>query len=167
MAEVVYSIQQIEDWQTQLQAFAKTPRTRFSKRQAVEAMIEDIEAALLSHPYEEVAEKLKDWGLDIAAGSLKQYVTAYRRAQADETGGTACKRSGKKSQKKSKKKSAGKAAGRSHRTTENASPDGDVNSTVNTAADASDNPTNDRTENRTTRTSNRTPDGFLEMAEDL
>lgn len=167
MAEVVYSIQQIEDWQTQLQAFAKTPRTRFSKRQAVEAMIEDIEAALQSHPYEEVAEKLKDWGLDIAAGSLKQYVTAYRRAQAEETEGTSRKRSGKKSQKRSKKKTARKAAGRSQAGTENASPDSDVNSTVNNAADASDNPTENRTNNRTGWTSNRTPDGFLEMAEDL
>ena len=159
MAEVIYSMQQIEDWQTQLQAFAKTPRTRFSKRQAVEAMIEDIEAALQSHPYEEVAEKLKDWGLDIAAGSLKQYVTAYRRALAEENGETVRKRSGKKSQKRSKKKAAGKTAGRSHRTTEDASPDGGVNSSVNSAAGASN--------NRTSRASNRTPDGFLEMAEDL
>ena len=159
MAEVVYSMQQIEDWQTQLQAFAKTPRTRFSKRQAVEAMIEDIEAALQSHPYEEVAEKLNDWWLDIAAGSLKQYVNAYRRALAEENGGTGRKRSGKKSQKRSRKKTAGKAAGRSQRRTENASPDGGVNSSVNSAADASN--------NRTSRASNRTPDGFLEMAEDL
>ena len=166
MAEVVYSIQQIEDWQTQLQAFAKTPRTRFSKRQAVEAMIEDIEAALQSHPYEEVAEKLKGWGLDIAAGSLKQYVNAYRSAQADEADGTgraARKRSGKKAQKKSKKKSAGNAARQSQNGTENASPEGGVNAAVNAAADTANNPS----DNRTKRTSNRTPDGVLEMAEDL
>ena len=156
-------MQQIEGWQTQLQAFAKTPRTRFSKRQAVEAMIEEIEAALLSHPYEEVAEKLKDWGLDIAAGSLKQYVNAYRRAQAEETEGTSRKRSGKKSQKRSKKKIASKAAGRSQAGTENASLDSGINSTVNHAANAS----NNRTDSRTSRSSNRTPDGFLEMAEDL
>ena len=163
MTEVVYSLQQIEDWQTQLQAFAKTPRTRFSKRQAVEAMIEDIEAALQSHPYEEVAEKLKDWGLDIAAGSLKQYVNAYRRAQAEVIGGATRKRSGKKTQKKAKKGTAGKATVRSQKSVENASPDGDVNNTVNAAADAADN----NTDNRTARVSNRTPDGFLEMAEDL
>ncbi|MEL7053369.1 MAG: hypothetical protein AAGM45_16500, partial [Cyanobacteria bacterium J06588_5] len=81
MADTVYSLEQIETFQGHLQTFAKTPRTRFSKRQAVEALIDDIEFALERHPYDEVAEKLKGWGLDITAGSLKQYVNAYRREQ--------------------------------------------------------------------------------------
>ena len=79
MPEPVYSLDQISQWQSQLKGFAKTPRTRFSKKQAVEALIVEIEEALQQHPFDEVAEKLKDWGLDIAAGSLKQYVNAYRR----------------------------------------------------------------------------------------
>ena len=79
MAEEIYSKKQINDWQTQLKDFAKTPRTRFSKKQAVYAMIDEVEAALESHPYDQVAEKLREGGFDIAAGSLKQYVNAYRR----------------------------------------------------------------------------------------
>ena len=79
MTEEIYSKEQINDWQSQLKEFAKTPRTRFSKKQAVEVMIDEIEAALEAHPYEQVAEKLRAVGFDIAPGSLKQYVNAYRR----------------------------------------------------------------------------------------
>lgn len=155
MADEVYSIKQIEGWQSQLQDFAKTPRTRFSKKQAVEALIEDIEAALLAHPYDEVAEKLKDWGLDIAAGSLKQYVNAYRRAHGNGAESSARKRSGKKAKKKAVKNSAG----RSQVTAAQAGLGDGENSTMKTTTGSAG--------NRTKNTSNRTPDGFLEMAEDL
>ncbi|MEL7226946.1 MAG: hypothetical protein AAGL17_19455 [Cyanobacteria bacterium J06576_12] len=155
MADAVYSLNQIEGWQSQLQDFAKTPRTRFSKKQAVEALIDDIEAALKSHPYDEVAEKLKDWGLDIAAGSLKQYVNAYRREHGDESGSSARKRSGKKT---SKKATVNNSAGRS----QSGSDDGrdeDEKTTVNAKTKGAD--------NRAKSATNRTPNGFLEMAEDL
>jgi hypothetical protein len=92
MAEEIYSKEQINDWQTQLKDFAKTPRTRFSKKQAVYAMIDEVEAALESHPYDQVAEKLRESGFDIAAGSLKQYVNAYRREHGSTTKKSSSKR---------------------------------------------------------------------------
>ncbi len=79
MVEVVYSRKQIDHWQAALKDFAKTPRTRFTKRQAVEAMMSEVEEALKNHSYVEVAEILKDSGLDISKGLLKQYVNGYRR----------------------------------------------------------------------------------------
>lgn len=103
MAETVYSLEQISAWQSHLKGFAKTPRTRFSKKQAVEAMIDEIEEALKTHPYEEVAEQLKGWGLDIAAGSLKQYVNAYRREHGTEVTAPAKKRSRRTATSKAKK----------------------------------------------------------------
>jgi hypothetical protein len=156
MADDVYSLKQIEGWQSQLQDFAKTPRTRFSKKQAVEALIDDIEAALEAHPYDEVAEKLKGWGLEIAPGSLKQYVNAYRREHSDETNSPSHKRSGKKTKKKA---GVNNAAEQSQKTADNASQIDNKNSHAETAMGSAG--------NRTQRPSNRTPDGFLEMAEDL
>ncbi|MGB3295699.1 MAG: hypothetical protein WBB01_22170, partial [Phormidesmis sp.] len=80
MTEAVYSRKQIDEWQTKLAKLAEKPRTRFTKKQAVETLIEQIEQALMSHPYDQVAENMKEWGLDISPGSLKQYVNAYRRS---------------------------------------------------------------------------------------
>ena len=123
MPETIYSLEQINDWQSKLAVLAEKPRTRFSKKQAVEAMIEQIELALESHPYDEVASSLKQWGLDIAAGSLKQYVNAYRREHLSEVSASARKGSGGKGKKNSKAKASG---GRSHsadsRATENQTP---------------------------------------------
>lgn len=82
MAAQEYSSEQIEQWREQLEVLAQQPRTIFSKKQAVEALIEQIEQALSVHSYEEVARQLKNWGLEITAGSLKQYVTRYRREQS-------------------------------------------------------------------------------------
>lgn len=67
-------------------------------------MIDEIELALQTHPYEEVAEQLKGLGLDIAAGSLKQYVNAYRREHGTEVIAPAKKRSRKKATGKARKK---------------------------------------------------------------
>lgn len=85
MATQEYSPEQIEQWRSQLEELAKQPRTVFSKKQAVEALIEPIQEALSVHSYEEVARQLKSWGLEITAGSLKQYVTRYRREQTSST----------------------------------------------------------------------------------
>ena len=93
MADSFYAPNQVHDWQSKLTGLAQKPRTRFTKKQAVEAMIEEVELALVSHPYEEVAENLKQWGLDITAGTLKQYVNAYRREHGAEKAAPARKRS--------------------------------------------------------------------------
>ena len=90
MAEPVYSRQQIEQWQRKLEEIAQKPRTTFTKKQAVEALIDQIEKALTTRSYEEVAAGLKSWGLEISAGSLKQYVTRHRRAH--KTGGKTASR---------------------------------------------------------------------------
>lgn len=100
MAEQTYSRQQVESWQSKLEDIAVLPRTTFTKRQAVEEMIDSIEKALLARSYAEVAAGLSEWGLDISEGALKQYVTRYRKAMADKGG------------KSSGRKRAGKAAGK-------------------------------------------------------
>lgn len=156
MADTVYSLEHIQTVQEKLREFAKTPRTRFSKQQAVEAIIDDIEAALERHPYDEVAEKLKAWGIDIAAGSLKQYVNAYRREHSSDDVSSSRKRSGKK---KAKKAASNKSAAQAQADDDKATNDDDENSGLKAASRSSG--------NRTKRASNRTPDGFLELAEDL
>lgn len=161
MADSVYSLTQIEDWQSQLKDFAKTPRTRFSKKQAVEALIDEIETALEAHPFDEVAEKLKGWGLDIAAGSLKQYVNAYRREHGSEADSSARKRSGKKT----KQKGTVDIATKQSQIT--ASKTSKVGSESADSQDAFEKEALGNAGNRTKRTSSRTSDGFLEMAEDL
>jgi hypothetical protein len=80
MAEALYSREQIELWQTKLEAIAQKPRTTFTKKQAVEALIDTIEKALETRSFDEVATGMKEWGLDISTGSLKQYVSRYRKA---------------------------------------------------------------------------------------
>ncbi|MEO0707579.1 MAG: hypothetical protein AAF050_18200 [Cyanobacteria bacterium J06649_5] len=82
MTDVLYSREQVEAWQQNLEKIAQLPRTSFTKKQAVEALIKDIEAALKNRSYQEVAKTLKKDGLDITAGSLKQYVTRYRRSHS-------------------------------------------------------------------------------------
>ena len=84
MAEVFYSREQIERWQKTLEEIAQQPRTSFAKKQVVEELIDTIEKALLNRSYDEVANGLKDWGLDISAGSLRQHVTRYRRTHSNK-----------------------------------------------------------------------------------
>ncbi len=84
-ADKFYSLEDVDTLQSQLKDFSYTPRTQFSKKQVVETLIEDIEEALEDHPYEQVAEKLKEWNFDISASSLRQYVSAYRRKHKDKT----------------------------------------------------------------------------------
>ena len=157
MAETIYSLEQISDWQSELMDFAKTPRTRFSKKQAVVAMIDEIEAALEAHPYEQVAEKLKALGLDIAPGSLKQYVNAYRREHGTSPVPTAAKRSRKKAKKKKSETKATDRTGRSAvpMATGKASQDIEALETSNGAA------------SRTRKIAEKVPSGFIEMPAEL
>ena len=100
MAEAVYSRKQVERWQKNLEEIALEPRTTFTKKQVVEELIDTIEKALLTRSYDEVATGLKDWGLEITAGSLQQYVTRNRRAHLAKTSGNSRKRSGTAKKKK-------------------------------------------------------------------
>ena len=109
MADVVYSKEQVELWQKNLEEIAQKPRTTFTKKQAVEELIETIEKALATRSYDEVASGLKDWGLDISAGSLKQYVTRYRRSHSSKAAAGSRKSSGKSKQKRKASSSAAKA----------------------------------------------------------
>ena len=99
MADALYSREQVERWQKNLEEIAQAPRTTFTKKQAVETLIDTIEKALLTRSYDEVASGLKEWGLDISAGSLKQYVTRYRRAHPSNAVAGSHKRSGKAKKK--------------------------------------------------------------------
>lgn len=65
-------------------------------------MIDEIEAALEDHPYEEVAQKLKALGLDISKGLLKQYVNVYRREHDTEPKETTHRRTSSRSSRRSK-----------------------------------------------------------------
>jgi hypothetical protein len=105
MAESVYSREQVDSWQHKLEEIAQLPRTTFTKMQVVEELIDTIEKALEARSYEEVAEGLKAWGLDISAGSLRQYVTRYRRSHKSSAAST-----GRKRMTKAQKKGAPEAA---------------------------------------------------------
>ena len=80
MADAVYSRDQVERWQEKLEKIAVLPRTTFTKKQVVEELIDTIEKALATRSYDEVAKELAADGLEISAGSLKQYVSKYRRS---------------------------------------------------------------------------------------
>lgn len=95
MAEAVYSRKQIEQWQQKLEAIASVPRTTFTKKQVVEELIDTIEKALETRSYLEVADGLKDWGLDISEGSLKQYVSRYRKTHRAKAASSSRKRTTK------------------------------------------------------------------------
>ena len=115
MAEPVYSKQQVEQWQQALSVMAQKPRTTFTKKQVVEALIEDIEAALVTRSFREVAAGLAENGLDISEGSLKQYVARYRRSR-------------NKGQAKGQKKADKKQAKKTNKTAKSvADKTGDIN----------------------------------------
>ena len=86
MAESIYSRDQIEQWGKNLKELKQQPRNDFNKKQAVEALIEIIEDTLESRSYREVADGLSEWGLDISEGSLKKYVSTYRREHSADDG---------------------------------------------------------------------------------
>ena len=96
MAESVYSRKQVELWENKLDEIASRPRTTFTKRQVVEELIDSIERALTTRSYAEVASSLGEWGLEITEGSLKQYVSRYRKSSRAKVGAAGKKRSSPK-----------------------------------------------------------------------
>jgi hypothetical protein len=123
MAEALYSREQIELWQTKLEAIAQKPRTTFTKKQAVEALIDTIEKALETRSFDEVATGMKEWGLDISAGSLKQYVSRYRRQLSTGAGSRKRAGQGKKVDEKGAERTAkGRPLGRSKQDIEKSVP---------------------------------------------
>ena len=139
MADAVYSRDQVERWQEKLEKIAVLPRTTFTKKQVVEELIDGIEKALATRSYDEVAKELAADGLEISAGSLKQYVSKFRRSQKATAGATGRKRVARAKKDGSNKHSAEKA-------------DADMSAQPKSQEKVA---------------TNRTPNGFLEMAEDL
>lgn len=110
MAEVVYSRDQVERWNKKLEQIALLPRTTFTKKQVVEELIDSIEKALQTRSYEEVAKALAADGLDISAGSLKQYVSKYRRTHKTKPVATGRKRLAKEKKVAPKEGPSGQSA---------------------------------------------------------
>ena len=96
MAESVYSREQVELWDKNLDEIASRPRTTFTKRQVVEELIDTIEKALTTRSYAEVASSLGEWGLEITEGSLKQYVSRYRKSSRAKASAAGRKRASEK-----------------------------------------------------------------------
>ena len=96
MAESVYSREQVELWDKNLDEIASQPRTTFTKRQVVEELIDTIEKALTTRSYAEVATSLGEWGLEITEGSLKQYVSRYRKSSRAKASAAGRKRASEK-----------------------------------------------------------------------
>lgn len=94
MDDDLFSLEQVEDIQSMLGDMAQQPRTTFTKKQTIEAIIGDIEQALETRSFQEVAEGLTQKGLDVSVAALRQYVSRYRRSQK-KTAGKAKKRAGK------------------------------------------------------------------------
>lgn len=139
MTDAVYSRDQVERWQEKLEQIAVLPRTTFTKKQVVEELIDTIEKALDTRSYDEVAKALAAEGLDISGGSLKQYVSKFRRSQKTKSVAT-----GRKRVARAKKDGS----------TQHSAKEKDVDTSVRAKA-------------QKTVATNRTPNGFLEMAEDL
>lgn len=96
MPDELYSADTIQKSHQNLLELANEPRTHFNKREAVEALFEAIEKALVNHTYEEVAKRLESSGIEIAHSSLKQYVLQIRRQKGNKkkAGGNTVKKSG-------------------------------------------------------------------------
>ncbi len=93
MTESVYSREQVNDWQQRLTTIAQQPRTTFTKKQVVEELFDTIEQALETRSYQEVADSLEEWGLEISEGSLKQYLSRYRKTHKPKAASSGRKRS--------------------------------------------------------------------------
>lgn len=81
MAEPMDSKQTMKQWQKARFVMAQQPRTTFTKKQVVEALIKDLEAALEKRSYQAVTAGFTEGALDISEGSLKQFVARSRRAR--------------------------------------------------------------------------------------
>lgn len=93
MDDEFFSLEQVEDIQSMLGDMAQQPRTTFTKKQTIEAIIDDIEQALETRSFQEVAEGLTQKGLDVSVAALRQYVSRYRRSQKKTAAGKHKKRS--------------------------------------------------------------------------
>jgi transcription initiation factor IIF auxiliary subunit len=87
MTQDIYSTSQVTEWRENLKVLATEPRTTFTKKEVVASLLDEITVALSSHSYETVADKMRKWGLEITAGSLKQYVTRLNRARKGKSNG--------------------------------------------------------------------------------
>ena len=87
MADAFYSPDQLQRFQQCLVELAQEPPTQFSKKQVIEALFDDIQSALHIHSYEHVAQRLRNEGLEISTGSLKQYFTRTRRERQGKGAG--------------------------------------------------------------------------------
>jgi hypothetical protein len=79
MTQAIYNTSQVAEVRESLKVLATEPRSSFTKKEVVATLLDEITAALSSHSYETVADKMRTWGLDITAGSLKQHVTRLSR----------------------------------------------------------------------------------------
>ena len=168
MVEQVYSRSQVDEWRNNLERIANEPRTSFTKRQAVEELIDTIEVALVTRSYAEVAASLVSWGLDISEGSLKQYVTRTRKANKPKSAAPSKKRSGRSDKSvESISSSVGSAEKRSQ---------GSVSdSSVNVASERSQSSVSDTKVNAVSEPvtaagkprTQRKPRNFLEMPDEL
>ncbi|MEL6159935.1 MAG: hypothetical protein AAFR18_12010 [Cyanobacteria bacterium J06627_32] len=148
MADAVYSREQVERWQERLEKISQLPRTTFTKKQVVEELIVSIEQALKTRSYQEVAQELAADGLEISAGSLKQYVSKFRRSQSSKTSVGSRKRLGKS---KVKKRAAGEGA--------------EARAKVSDAKDIADK--NNQEKPAANNSGRTTSSRFIEMDEDL
>ena len=156
VAELVYSRTQVEQWHQKLEKIALEPRTTFTKRQVVEELIDPIEKALQTRSYAEVAEGLKEWGLEISEGSLKQYVSRYRKVHKTKVA-TASK---KRSVAEGRKQEVGKGSKQSQ--SDGRSQLDDLSSTTAELATSSavDRP-------KKMKAADRKPKGFIDMPDEL
>ncbi len=150
MAELVYSRTQVEQWHKKLDTIALEPRTTFTKKQVVEELIDPIEKALRTRSYAEVAEGLKEWGLEISEGSLKQYVSRYRKVHKTKVA-TASK---KRSVAEGRKQEVGKGSKQSQ-----------LDNLSSTTAELATSSAVDRPKEM--KAADRKPKGFIDMPDEL
>ncbi|MGD1930979.1 MAG: hypothetical protein ACFB12_18925 [Leptolyngbyaceae cyanobacterium] len=106
MAEKLYSADQVEHCLSGLTELAKQPRTTFTTFAATAALYDTIVAALEHHTYEEVAKQLNGDGIEITAGTLKQYLRRIQKQRQANVKQTSTKR---KSRSKKPSEQAGQA----------------------------------------------------------
>ncbi|MEO0374267.1 MAG: hypothetical protein AAF329_06465 [Cyanobacteria bacterium P01_A01_bin.17] len=92
MAEKLYSADQVKHCMSGLTELAKQPRTTFTTFAATAALYDTIVAALEHHTYEEVAKQLHVDGIDITAGTLKQYTRRIQKQRQENIKKTSTKR---------------------------------------------------------------------------
>ena len=92
MADDSFSLEQVEDIQEMLGEMAQRPRTTFTKKQTIEAIMSHIDQALETRSFQEVADGLTEKGVEVSVGARRQYVSRYRRTQQKACAGKGKKR---------------------------------------------------------------------------